>query len=86
MGEVGCAIKRIDHPFIAGRRRFGQPALLGKDRMGWKGVLNHVDDALLCPVVGVGDKVDDLLVFNAKTGARGFSENGSGLASCVSGN
>ena len=68
MGEVGRAIKRIDHPFVAGWRLLGQPTFLGKDRMGREGVMDDVDDALLRPMVGVGDKVDDLLMFNAKTG------------------
>ena len=40
--------------------------------MGWEGVVNDVDDPLLCLVVGIGDKIDDLLMFNAKTGARAF--------------
>jgi hypothetical protein len=40
---------------------------------------------LLCLVVGVSDKIDDLLMFNAKTGARGFRQNGSGLVGRVSG-
>jgi hypothetical protein len=40
--------------------------------MGWEGVVDNVDDPLLRPVVGVGNKVDDLLMFNAKTGARAF--------------
>jgi hypothetical protein len=85
VGEVGRAIKRIDHPFVAGWRLLGQPTFLGKDRMGWESVVDDVDDPLLCLVVGVSDKIDDLLMFNAKTGARGFRQNGSGLAGRVSG-
>ena len=53
VGEVGRAIKRIDHPFVAGWRLLGQPTFLGKDTMGRKGVVNHVDDPLLRLVVGV---------------------------------
>jgi hypothetical protein len=53
--------------------------------MGREGVVDDVDDPLLRPVVGVGDKVDDLLMFNAKTGARAFRQNGSSLAGRVSG-
>ena len=72
MGEVSRAIKRIDHPFVAGWRLLGQPTFLGKDRMGWEGVMDDVDDALLRPVVGIGNEVDELLMFNAKTGACAF--------------
>jgi hypothetical protein len=52
--------------------------------MGREGIMDDVDDPLLRLVVSVGDKVDNLLVFNAKTGARAFPENGPGLAGCVS--
>jgi hypothetical protein len=72
VGEVGRAVKRIDHPFVAGWRLLGQSAFLGKDTMGREGVMDDVDDPLLRLVVGVGDKVDNLLTFNAKTGARAF--------------
>ena len=72
VGEVGRAIKWINHPLVAGWKLFGQPTFLGKDRMGREGVVDDVDDALLRPVVGVGDEVDDLLMFNAKTGTRAF--------------
>jgi hypothetical protein len=40
--------------------------------MRWETVTDDVDDALLRPVVGVGHKVDDLLMFNAKTGTHAF--------------
>jgi hypothetical protein len=35
-------------------------------------IADDVDDPLLCLVVGVGDKVNDLLMFNPKTGAFAF--------------
>jgi hypothetical protein len=63
----------------------GQPTFLGKDTMGWEGVVDDVDNPLLCLMVGIGDKVDDLLMFNAKTIACAFRQNGSGLAGRVSG-
>jgi hypothetical protein len=40
--------------------------------MGREGVMDDVNDPLLCLVVGVCDEVDDLLMFNAKTSARAF--------------
>jgi hypothetical protein len=85
VSEVGRAIKRIDHPFVAGWRLLGQPTFLGKDTMGWEGVVDDVDNPLLCLMVGIGDKVDYLLMFNAKTVARAFRQNGSSLAGRVSG-
>jgi hypothetical protein len=72
VGEIGRAVKRIDHPFVAGWKLFCQPAFLGKDVMGRKGVVNHVNDPLFRLVVGVSDEVDDLSMFNAKTGPRAF--------------
>jgi hypothetical protein len=63
----------------------GETTFLRKDTMGWEGVVDDVDDPLLRLVVGVGDKVDDLLMFNAKTLARAFHQNGSGLPGRVSG-
>ena len=72
VGEVGRAIKRIDYPFVAGWRLLGETTFLSKDTMGWESVVNDVDDSLLCLVVSIGDKIDDLLMFNAKTGARAF--------------
>jgi hypothetical protein len=70
MGEVGRAVKRIDHPFVAGWRLFCQPPFLGKDTMGREDVVDDVNDSLLRLVVGVSDKIDDLLIFNAKTSPR----------------
>jgi hypothetical protein len=72
VGEVGRAIKRIDHPLVAGWRLLGETTFLSEDTVGWEGVVNDVDDSLLCLVIGVGDKIDDLLMFNAKTAARAF--------------
>jgi hypothetical protein len=72
VGEVGRAIKRIDHPFVAGWRLLGQSTFLGKDTMGWEGIVDDIDDALLCLVVGISDKVNDLLMFNAKPSPRAF--------------
>ena len=53
--------------------------------MGRKGIEDDVDNALFGLVVGVSDKINDLLVFNAKTSARAFHENSSGLAGCING-
>ena len=50
----------------------GQPTFLGKDRVSREGVVDDLDDPLLRLVIGTGDKVDDLLMFNAKTSARAF--------------
>ena len=70
MSEVGRAIKRINHPFVAGWRVLGETPFLSKDTRGREGVVNDVDNSLLRLMVGIGDKVDDLFMFNAKTGAR----------------
>ena len=72
VGEVGRAIKRINHPFVAGWKLLGQPSFLGKDMMGWEGVVDDLDDPLLRLAVGISDKIDDLLMFNPKTSARAF--------------
>jgi len=85
VGEVGRAIKRINHPFVAGWRLLGLPTFLGKDRMSREGVMDDVDDTLLRLVVGVGDKVDDLLMFDTKSGTCAFNQNGSGLAGRING-
>ena len=50
----------------------GQPTFLGKDRVGWEGVVDDVDNPLLRLVISAGDKVDDLLMFDAKASARAF--------------
>ena len=34
----------------------------------------------------LGNKVEDLLMFNAKSDTRAFNENGSGLAGRINGN
>jgi len=47
--------------------------------------VNNIDNSLLRPVIGVGDKIDGLFMFNAKTGAGAFFENGSSLAGRLSG-
>jgi hypothetical protein len=47
--------------------------------------VDDVDYPLLCLMVGIGDKVDYLLMFNAKTVARAFRQNGSSLAGRISG-
>jgi hypothetical protein len=72
VGEVSCAIKRINHPFVTGWRLFGQSTFLGKDRMGWECRADDIDDPLLCLVVGVRDKINNLLMFNPKAGAYAF--------------
>ena len=84
MSKVGRAVERIDHPFVSRWRLLGEPSLLGKDRVSWEGIMDDIDDPLLRPVIGVGDEVDDLFVFNAKAGARTFRQNGSSLPCCVS--
>ena len=48
--------------------------------------MDHVDDALFGLMVGIRDKVEELLVFNANTAARAFNENGAGLAGRINGN
>ena len=53
--------------------------------MGWERIVNDVDDPLFRLAVGVSDKINDLLMFNAKAGARTFCQNHSGLASRVGG-
>jgi hypothetical protein len=61
MGEICCAIERIDHPFVAGWAMLAQSAFLGKDRMIRKGGVDDVDDLLFCLMVRVRDKIDGLL-------------------------
>ena len=85
MCKIGCAIERIDHPFVSRRRLLGESSLLGKDTMGWEGIMDDINDALLRPVIGIGDEVDDVFVLNAKASARTFTQNGSSLARRVSG-
>ena len=86
MSEVGRAIKRIDDPFVTRWSVLGESTFFGKNRMGREGGMDHVDDPLFCLMVGVRDKIDELLMFNAKTGARAFNENGAGLAGGINGN
>jgi hypothetical protein len=85
MSKVCRAIERIDHPSVSRWRWLGEPSLLGKDRVSREGIMDDIDYPLLRPVIGVGDKVDDVFVFNAKAVARTFSQNGSSLASRVRG-
>ena len=86
MSEVGRAIKRIDHPFVTGGSLLGEPTLFGKNRMGWEHGVDHVDDLLFGLMVGIRDKVEELLVLNANTAARAFDENAAGLAGRINGN
>lgn len=86
VSEVGRAVKRIDDLFVTGGSLLGEPTLFGKNRMGWERVVDHVDDPLFRLMVGISDKVEELLVFNANTAARAFDENGAGLAGRINGN
>jgi hypothetical protein len=72
MNEVCRPIKRIDHPREAGWRLLGQPTFLSKDTMGGEGVVDDVDDPLLCLMIGVGDQINEFFMLNVKTGARAF--------------
>ena len=73
VGKIGCAIEWINHPFVARWKLLGQPTFFGKDRMSRKGGVDDIDNPLLRLVIGVGNKVDGLLMFNTKTRARAFS-------------
>ena len=83
VGEVCCAVQRVDDPFVAGGGLLGQASFLCQDWMTREGLVDDVDDALFRLVVRIGDQVDELFMFNAKTGARTFGQNGSGLTGCI---
>jgi hypothetical protein len=48
-------------------------------------IVDDIDNALLRLAVCVGDKVDDLFVFNTKPGACESHEDGPCLLGCVNG-
>lgn len=70
VGEICCAVERIDNPMISGRTLNIAATLFRKDAMGWVVSLNMIDNALLCRMIRVSDQIDEVFVLDAKTRTR----------------
>ena len=83
MSKICGAVKRINDPEIGCCGLFNAALFFGEEAMGWEQRMEMVDDALFCCMVCVGDKIDRVLMFDAKPRFDVVKQKRSGLLPCV---